>query len=113
VSKREGWELAAISISMTLMLYGSVVIKPVYTFCALPFAFAVVISQQLRLRVDRKTAAYQCPVCDNSMQDPPKDYNICPTCGVEFENDDENYTIEALRKGWTETHKRFFMKDWD
>jgi hypothetical protein len=44
-----------------------------------------------------------CPVCGYAMQDPPRDYNICPSCGTEFGVSDANSSIEALRLAWIAT----------
>jgi rubredoxin len=43
---------------------------------------------------------YLCPVCGYDMEDPPADYNICPSCGTEFANQDINSSIPELRKAW-------------
>ena len=44
---------------------------------------------------------YTCPICDyDRMPYPPNNYNICPRCGVEFGNDDENTPAETLRVLW-------------
>ena len=38
-----------------------------------------------------------CPVCGYQMEDPPKDNNICPSCGTEFGLHDVNATLSDLR----------------
>ncbi len=43
---------------------------------------------------------FLCPVCGFLMEEEPKNYNICPSCGTEFDNDDQNATIEELRMTW-------------
>jgi rubredoxin len=44
---------------------------------------------------------YQCPVCGyDRMLEPPKSWYICPCCGVEFENDDDEVSHEVLRAEW-------------
>jgi hypothetical protein len=44
---------------------------------------------------------YLCPVCGyDSLSDPPEAYMICPCCGTEFENDDEDLTHAELRQQW-------------
>lgn len=43
---------------------------------------------------------YTCPVCGYGMQDPPRDYNICPSCGTEFGHHDVNSSINNLRAEW-------------
>lgn len=45
--------------------------------------------------------SYQCPVCFfDQMLDPPEDFNICPSCGTEFGNDDFDYSHAELRSRW-------------
>jgi len=41
-----------------------------------------------------------CLVCGYGMDDPPKDYNICASCGTEFGVNDVNSTIPDLREVW-------------
>jgi hypothetical protein len=41
-----------------------------------------------------------CPVCGYGMEDPPEDYNICPSCGTEFGLHDTNASIAMLRAAW-------------
>jgi hypothetical protein len=41
-----------------------------------------------------------CPVCGYEMDDPPRDYNICPSCGTEFGLHDLNASILELREAW-------------
>ena len=48
----------------------------------------------------REMSGYICPVCGYNMQDPPEDYNICPSCGTEFGIHDVNSSIEELRASW-------------
>ncbi len=43
---------------------------------------------------------YPCPVCGYYMEDPPRDYNICPSCGTEFGYHDAGRTHEELRNIW-------------
>jgi len=44
---------------------------------------------------------YTCPVCFYpEMPAPPRDWNICPCCGVEFGFDDVEMTHEELRAEW-------------
>jgi hypothetical protein len=44
-----------------------------------------------------------CPVCGYLMEDPPTDYNICPSCGTEFGYHDVNSSIAELRANWLRT----------
>ena len=42
-----------------------------------------------------------CPVCYfPNMQYPAEDYNICPCCGTEFGNHDDDYSLSELRDMW-------------
>lgn len=41
-----------------------------------------------------------CTVCGYEMEDGPRDFNICPSCGTEFGLHDFETTIAALRAGW-------------
>lgn len=44
---------------------------------------------------------FTCPVCGyERLPEPPERYLICPCCGVEFGNDDEDATREELRAAW-------------
>lgn len=44
---------------------------------------------------------YYCPVCGySSLPYPPSDYHICPCCGTEFGNDDEDFSHAQLREMW-------------
>jgi len=43
---------------------------------------------------------YLCPVCGYGMQEPPENYNICPSCGTEFGVHDVNASIQELRTVW-------------
>ena len=52
------------------------------------------------VRVHADAMKYTCPVCGYGMEDPPKDYNICPSCGTEFGLHDVNSSISALRHAW-------------
>jgi len=44
---------------------------------------------------------YTCPVCGYYMEVPPSDYNICSSCGTEF--DPFVASFEALREAWIAT----------
>jgi hypothetical protein len=44
---------------------------------------------------------YTCPVCGyQSLPGPPRDYEICPSCGTEFEYHDAVRTHAELRDRW-------------
>jgi hypothetical protein len=43
---------------------------------------------------------YPCPVCAYPLEHPPADFNICPSCGVEFGYSDAGRTYGELRDEW-------------
>jgi hypothetical protein len=43
-----------------------------------------------------------CPVCGYEMDEGPRDFNICPSCGTEFGLHDLNSSIKDLREVWIE-----------
>jgi hypothetical protein len=49
-----------------------------------------------------------CSVCGYEMEEGPRDYNICPSCGTEFGLHDVNSTIEDLRQVWLSTGPRWY-----
>jgi len=49
-----------------------------------------------------------CPVCGCKMQDPPRDYNICPSCGTEFGLHDVNASTSDLRSAWLRTGPKWW-----
>lgn len=52
---------------------------------------------------------YTCPVCAfGGMEDPPKDYTICPCCGTEFGYDDHTRSHLELRNAWLAKGGRWF-----
>ena len=55
---------------------------------------------------------YLCPVCGYGMEDQPDDYNICPSCGVEFGYSDAGRTFDDLRAEWIRIgmpwHSRYY-----
>ena len=57
-------------------------------------------------------AEYTCPVCDyHKMTDPPKDYEICPSCGTEFGLDDNVTTHAELREEWERNGSKFWRTE--
>ena len=61
---------------------------------------------------------YRCPICMYpSLPYPPADYHICPCCGTEFGNDDENFTHDQLREMWIAGGAHWFFgrpdEDWN
>lgn len=54
---------------------------------------------------------YQCPVCGyNRMLEPPQSWYICPCCGTEFENDDDELSHSELRSRWIARCVPWFSK---
>jgi transposase len=51
-----------------------------------------------------------CPVCGYQMEEPPTDYNICPSCGTEFGHHDINASIPELREAWIRTGPTWWSK---
>jgi hypothetical protein len=49
-----------------------------------------------------------CRVCGYEMEEGPRDYNICPSCGTEFGIHDVNSSIDNLRTGWLATGPRWY-----
>ena len=41
-----------------------------------------------------------CTVCGFEMEEGPRDFNICPSCGTEFGLHDLNASLESLRAAW-------------
>jgi hypothetical protein len=61
---------------------------------------------------------YRCPVCMyDALPYPPTDYHICPCCGTEFGNDDEDFSHEQLREMWITSGVHWFFgnppPDWN
>src|SRR6476620_5555846 len=60
-----------------------------------------------------------CPVCGFTMEAPPRDYNICPSCGTEFGLHDANASIEELRLALISTGPKWWSasdpqpEDWN
>ncbi len=53
---------------------------------------------------------FTCPVCFYlEMPDPPQDYHICPCCGTEFGNDDQDLTYTQLRNQWVNAGTPWFF----
>ncbi len=49
-----------------------------------------------------------CRVCGYAMEEPPSDYNICPSCGTEYGVHDVNSSLLDLRKAWVGTGPRWW-----
>jgi hypothetical protein len=43
---------------------------------------------------------YPCPVCGYALERPPTNFNICPSCGVEFGYHDAGRLYIDLRQEW-------------
>jgi len=62
------------------------------------------------MSAEAKLQKFLCPVCGFNMDDPPANYNICPSCGTEFGYDDFSRKHEALRDEWVKAGARWFSK---
>jgi hypothetical protein len=51
-----------------------------------------------------------CLVCGYEMDDPPRDYNVCPSCGTEYGVSDVNASYDDLRKAWLRTGPVWWSK---
>jgi len=51
-----------------------------------------------------------CPVCGYLMEAPPRNYNICRSCGTEFGVHDVNASIPDLREAWMKTGLKWWSK---
>ena len=54
---------------------------------------------------------YTCPVCGyDQLNDPPVDYNICPSCGTEFGYHDFTKSWDQLRSEWVAKGSKWLSK---
>lgn len=51
-----------------------------------------------------------CLVCGYEMEDPPRDYNVCPSCGTEYGVNDVNASYAELRQAWFKTGPVWWSK---
>lgn len=52
---------------------------------------------------------YLCPVCGyDQLEDPPKNFTICPSCGTEYGFDDAFLTYPELRAAWVRNGTRWW-----
>lgn len=61
---------------------------------------------------------FRCPVClFSGLPYPPNDYHICPCCGTEFGNDDQELSHAQLRDMWVANGATWFFDqptaDWN
>ncbi len=49
-----------------------------------------------------------CLVCGYEMEEPSRDFNICPSCGTEFGLHDVNASIDELRAAWIKTGPKWW-----
>jgi len=45
------------------------------------------------------------------MENPPRNFHICPSCGTEFWNDDEDKSHAELRREWVVSGAPWFFGD--
>ncbi len=53
---------------------------------------------------------YVCPVCGFLLKHPADDFNICPSCGVEFGYETEGRTFAELQEEWLRSGARWSSK---
>jgi hypothetical protein len=53
--------------------------------------------------IKKITRRYACPVCGYDLEYPPEDFNICPSCGVEFGYETAGRSFFELRQEWIES----------
>jgi hypothetical protein len=59
----------------------------------------------------KKMKTYRCPVCGfDRLRHPPTGNTICPSCGTEFNLDDELYSLQYLRQQWIDNHARWWSR---
>ena len=68
----------------------------------LPNQFGLLQSEVLKMVAERL-----CTVCGYEMEEGPRDYNICPSCGTEFGIHDVNSSIENLQDLWSKSGPRW------
>src|ERR1700689_5481746 len=57
--------------------------------------------------ITKQQRRYLCPVCGYALEYPTDNFNICPSCGVEFGYETAGRSFEELRKEWTATGARW------
>lgn len=60
------------------------------------------------VRPNGRIMSNKCKVCGYGMPHPPKPYNICPCCGVEYGVDDAFESPSELRERWLEAGAPWF-----
>jgi hypothetical protein len=77
----------------------------------LSFYATIMLSQgELPPMAQTETCKHLCPVCGYELDDPPRDFNICPSCGTEFGLHDVNASILELRQAWIDAGPRWWSK---
>jgi len=59
---------------------------------------------------DQIFSGYLCPVCGFTMEKTPADFNICPSCGTEFGNDNLDWTFSELRQAWLDNGAQWWSE---
>jgi hypothetical protein len=59
------------------------------------------------MRTIKLERRYPCPVCGYALEYPPDDFNICPSCGVEFGYETAGRSVAQLRREWVTTGARW------
>ena len=55
------------------------------------------------LTKSQREPRYPCPVCGFPLKYPPEDFNICPSCGVEFGYETAGRSFYELRQEWVDS----------
>ncbi len=59
---------------------------------------------------DNNVEHYTCPVCGyDQLEGPPRDWNVCPSCGTEFGYSDRGRSYDTLRAHWIEGGAKWSM----
>jgi hypothetical protein len=61
----------------------------------------------MHTKIAKQKRRYACPVCGYALEYPPNDFNICPSCGVEFGYETAGRSFEELRREWVNTGARW------
>jgi hypothetical protein len=54
-------------------------------------------------KIGKSAKLHPCPICGYGLEYPPDDYEICPSCGVEFGYETAGRSFAELRNEWIAT----------
>ncbi len=87
--------------------FGAACLRPVVLKTFYTVSFLKVMRRGRNSRIfcsrvcENRHMRYRCPVClFAGLRHPPADFHICPCCGTEFGNDDQDFTHTQLRDVW-------------